>query len=99
MITDEQCIAIYNEVSLTNVTRDVKTPEKKIAAVRRGLGAQQAELPTEFRVTTEWDAFNSTTPREAALEVWEAIKTSSGPVFTVYGRDGSVTDIDLEVDA
>lgn len=40
ILTDEQCIAIYDEVSRTNITRDVKTPEKKIAAVRRGLGMQ-----------------------------------------------------------
>ena len=38
------------------------------------------------------------TPREAASEVWEKIKRSEGPIFTVYGRDGSVTDVDLSED-
>lgn len=58
--------------------------------------ARLSRLPTDFRVTTEWDAFDATNPRDAAIEVWEKIKRSTGPVFTVYGRDGSITDVDLE---
>lgn len=60
--------------------------------------AQASRLPTEYRVTTEWDSFEALTPREAASEVWEKIKRSEGPIFTVYGRDGSVTDVDLSED-
>lgn len=60
--------------------------------------AQASRLPTEYRVTTEWDSFEELTPREAASEVWEKIKRSEGPIFTVYGRDGSVTDVDLSED-
>lgn len=65
---------------------------------REALAAYDARLSrmaTDYRVTTEWDALDATTPREAAIEVWEAIRFSPGPVFTVYGRDGSVTDVDL----
>lgn len=58
--------------------------------------ARLSRLPTDFRVTTEWDAFDATNPRDAAIEVWEKIKRSAGPVFTVYGRDGSITDVGLE---
>ncbi len=57
--------------------------------------ARLSRMAMDYRVTTEWDAFDATTPREAAIEVWEAIRFSPGPVFTVYGRDGSVTDVDL----
>ena len=60
--------------------------------------AQASRLPTEYRVTTEWDSFEALTPREAASEVWEKIKRNEGPIFTVYGRDGSVTDVDLSED-
>lgn len=70
-------------------------------AMREALAAYDAQasrLPTEYRVTTEWDSFEALTPREAASEVWEKIKRSEGPIFTVYGRDGSVTDVDLSED-
>ena len=73
---------------------DVERARQVLAAY----DARLSRLPTEFRVTTEWDAFDATTPREAAIEVWEEIKRSTGPVFTVYCRDGSITDVDLESD-
>lgn len=31
--TDELCISVYDAVSRSNITRDVKTPEKKVAVV------------------------------------------------------------------
>lgn len=71
---------------------DVKRAREALATY----DARLSRLPTDFRVTTEWDAFDATNPRDAAIEVWEKIKRSTGPVFTVYGRDGSITDVDLE---
>lgn len=57
-------------------------------------------LPTDYRVTWEIDAFNATTPREAAEEARAAMTRAhtTATVFTVYGRDGSVTDVDLSED-
>lgn len=57
-------------------------------------------LPTDYRVTWEIDAFNATTAREAAEEARAAMTRAhtTATVFTVYGRDGSVTDVDLSED-
>lgn len=38
-LSDEQCIAIYDAVSASNITRDVKTAAKKVRVVRRVLRA------------------------------------------------------------
>lgn len=82
--------------------RDIPCPRDEARdAWREALAAYDAQasrLPTEYRVKTEWDSFEALTPREAASEVWEKIKRSEGPIFTVYGRDGSVTDVDLSED-
>lgn len=37
--TDAKCIAIYDAVSRSNITRDVKTPERKAAVVREAMEA------------------------------------------------------------
>lgn len=50
---------------------------------------------TDFYVTSSWDAFDATTPREAAQEVWDRIRSSAGPIFTVRDRDGIEHDVDL----
>lgn len=47
------------------------------------------------RVTTEWDAFDADSPRAAAVEVWQRIRESAGPVFTVRCSDGRILDVDL----
>lgn len=62
--------------------------------------SQHLELPTDYRVRWEIDAFNATTPREAAEEAWQRMRRvdSTANVFTVYGRDGSITDVDLSED-
>lgn len=54
-------------------------------------------LPTEFRVSWEIDAFNATTPREAAEEAREAMRRAhtTATVFTVQAADGTVTAVDL----
>ena len=75
-----------------------RTEYQQVADAHAALAAYDAwpeRMATDYRVTTEWDAFDADSPRAAAIEVWEAIRFSPGPVFTVYGRDGSVTDVDL----
>lgn len=52
-------------------------------------------MATDYRVTTEWDAFDADSPRAAAVEVWQRIRESAGPVFTVRCSDGRVLDVDL----
>ena len=52
-------------------------------------------MATDYRVTTEWDAFDADSPRAAAVEVWRRIRESAGPVFTVRCSDGRVLDVDL----
>lgn len=81
-----------SEDEAMDANADVERAREALAAY----DARLSRLPTDFRVTTEWDAFDATNPRDAAIEVWEKIKRSTGPVFTVYGRDGSITDVDLE---
>lgn len=83
-----------SEDEAMDANADVERAREALAAY----DAQASRLPTEYRVTTEWDSFEALTPREAASEVWEKIKRSEGPIFTVYGRDGSVTDVDLSED-
>lgn len=59
--------------------------------------ALDAKLPTEYRVVWEIDTFSATTMREAAEEAYAAMSRAhtTATVFTVYGADGSVTDVDL----
>lgn len=93
--------ALYTLVPFDGNHADEMAKGKQLKEAREALAAYDAQasrLPTEYRVTTEWDSFEALTPREAASEVWEKIKRSEGPIFTVYGRDGSVTDVDLSED-
>ena len=62
--------------------------------------SQRLELPTDYRATLEIDAFNATSPRQPAEEAWQRMRRvdSTANVFTVYGRDGSITDVDLSED-
>ena len=53
-----------------------------------------AQLPTDFRVTWELDAFSAKTPEEAAHEASNVFHTQMFPVFVVTARDGSQTVID-----
>ena len=65
---------------------------------RQALAAYDAwpeRMATDYRVTTEWDAFDADSPRAAAVEVWQRIRESAGPVFTVRCSDGRVLDVDL----
>ena len=39
-VTDKQCEAVYQAVSMANITRDVKTPERKREVVRAALAAR-----------------------------------------------------------
>lgn len=67
-------------------------------AAREALAAYDAwpeRMATDYRVTTEWDAFDADSPRAAAVEVWQRIRESAGPVFTVRCSDGRVLDVDL----
>lgn len=106
MTTTEQRLAdalraLYTLVPFDGNHADEMAKGKQLKEAREALAAYDAQasrLPTEYRVTTEWDSFEALTPRGAASEVWEKIKRSEGPIFTVYGRDGSVTDVDLSED-
>ena len=67
-------------------------------AARQALAAYDAwpeRMATDYRVTTEWDAFDADSPRAAAVEVWQRIRESAGPVFTVRCSDGRILDVDL----
>lgn len=67
-------------------------------AARDALAAYDAwpeRMATDYRVTTEFDAFDTDSPRAAAVEVWQRIRESAGPVFTVRCSDGRVLDVDL----
>lgn len=72
-----------------------------IAAKRDGIlalaayDARLSRMATDYRVTTEWDAFDADSPRAAAVEVWQRIRESAGPVFTVRCSDGRILDVDL----
>ena len=54
-------------------------------------------LPTEYRVEWEIDAFNASNPLEAAQEAWRTMRMigSEANCFTVRGRDGTITEVDL----
>ena len=102
MTTTEQRLADALRAVIDTAPGGVRANRSdNIAAIREGILALAAydawpeRMATDYRVTTEWDAFDADSPRAAAIEVWEAIRFSPGPVFTVYGRDGSVTDVDL----
>ena len=75
--------------------------QSELEAARDTLAAWEENNParfaTEYRVEWEIDAFSATNPREAAQEAWDAMRRpdSTANVFTVRGRDGSVTEIDL----
>ena len=58
---------------------------------------QYDTLPEAYRVTWEIDTFNASTPREAAQEAWRTMRRidSTANVFTVRGRDGTITEVDL----
>ena len=54
-------------------------------------------LPEAYRVMWEIDTFNASTPREAAQEAWRTMGriNSEANFFTVRGRDGTITEVDL----
>lgn len=54
-------------------------------------------LATEYRVEWEVDTFNASTPLEAAQEAWRTMRRvdSQANTFTVRGRDGTITEVDL----
>lgn len=88
----------------SGTTFELEINAADVTAAREALAAYDKaaamSLPTDYRVTWEIDAFNATTPREAAEEARAAMTRAhtTATVFTVYGRDGSVTDVDLGED-
>lgn len=65
---------------------------------RSGVGRTSPESqPERYRVVWEIDS-NAVEPEDAAREAWESLRTadSSANVFTVVGRDGSATTVDLD---
>lgn len=69
-----------------------------VERAREALAAYDAwpdRMATDYRVTTEWDTFDADSPRAAAVEVWQRIRESAGPVFTVRCSDGRILDVDL----
>ena len=75
-----------------------RTEYQQVADARAALAAYDAwpeRMATDYRVTTEWDAFDADSPRAAAVEVWQRIRESAGPVFTVRCSDGRILDVDL----
>lgn len=65
---------------------------------RPGVGRTLPESqPERYRVVWEIDS-NAVEPEDAAREAWESLRAvdSSASVFTVVGRDGSATTVDLD---
>ena len=87
------------DVAATHLTGDrARMMQVTANAQREALAAYDAwpeRMATDYRVTTEWDAFDADSPRAAAVEVWQRIRESAGPVFTVRCSDGRVLDVDL----
>lgn len=83
----------------------IKRGSAEWSAMEKSLAEYDAQrpenLPTIFRVTWEIDAYDAMSPREAAEEAREAMLRASttATVFTVRGRDGSITEVDLSEDA
>lgn len=86
---------------MTIYAEDVDIRDASLRAyntARAALAAYEAwpeRMATDYRVTTEWDAFDADSPRAAAVEVWQRIRESAGPVFTVRCSDGRILDVDL----
>lgn len=103
MTTTEQRLAdalraLYTLVPFDGNHADEIAKGKQLKEAREALAAYDAwpeRLATDYRVTTEWDAFDADSPRAAAVEVWQRIRESAGPVFTVRCSDGRVLDVDL----
>ena len=115
MTTEQRLVEALREafIFVTNVPTDSQldanvsalggaTARSRIGQWREALAAYDAwpeRMATDYRVTTEWDAFDANTPRAAAVEVWQRIRESAGPVFTVRCSDGRVLDVDLSDEA
>ena len=102
MTTTEQRLADALRAVIDTAPGGVRANEAdNIAAIRDGIlalaayDARLSRMATDYRVTTEWDAFDADSPRAAAVEVWQRIRESAGPVFTVRCSDGRILDVDL----
>ena len=102
MATTEQRLADALRAVIDTAPGGVRANEAdNIAAIRDGIlalaayDARLSRMATDYRVTTEWDAFDADSPRAAAVEVWQRIRESAGPVFTVRCSDGRILDVDL----
>ena len=102
MATTEQRLADALRAVIDTAPGGVRANRSdNIAAIWEGILALAAydawpeRMATDYRVTTEWDAFDADSPRAAAVEVWQRIRESAGPVFTVRCSDGRILDVDL----
>lgn len=89
---------IVNDKGSAQFNDDLEAYDAAVETAREALAAYDAwpeRMATDYRVTTEWDAFDADSPRAAAVEVWQRIRESAGPVFTVRCSDGRVLDVDL----
>lgn len=91
--SDDGVLAIVGNTALLAKQTDGGVPMSKVA----GKHPLTGRLPTPYRVQWEIDAFNATTPREAAMEAFERMQVADtlATTFTVLGNDGSSTTVDL----
>lgn len=79
---------------------DAKRRRDAAAAALVAWDTRHLRLPEAYRVTWEIDTFNASTPREAAQEALRTMRRidSEADFFTVRGRDGTITEVDLSHD-
>lgn len=90
---NESLLGILGNVALLARTTDHGTPMSALVGKRPLTG----RLPTDFRVQWEVDAFDAGNPVEAAQEAFANMQRpdTTATHFTVFGNDGSVTEVDL----
>lgn len=70
-LTEEQCEAVFKAVSMANITRDVKTPEKMRRIILKALGSVQPPTVNEVRERTYSLANHFDSMRNGLPEDWQ----------------------------
>lgn len=95
-MSKELADALRDAILCVDPTANPETFKAAQLALARWV-SQHLRMPEAYRVTWEIDTFNASTPREAAQEAWRTMRRvdSTANVFTVRGRDGTITEVDL----
>lgn len=89
----ESLLGILGNIAVLATTSDKGVPMGWL----EGKHPLTGRLPTDFRVQWEVDAFDAGNPVEAAQEAFANMQRpdTTATHFTVFGNDGSVTEVDL----